>query len=497
MKVVRSDQEINRLAKKRRMKRAWVVLILSSLAVSRLNAQEPAKVAPKHYKVAAREAPAQSVTADSRIRFYAVEDGGGDEHLFLRDLTTGETRHLLGLCVTAGASSGLAQEAAPTKAGMDPGRLARIPARMKEFVDNGTVAGVVTLVARHGVVVSLEAVGYQDLETKTPMRTDSIFQVRSMTKSITAVGIMILLEEGRLLLSDPVEKYLPEFRDQLLVDKRGGETVLTTKKPARPIAIRDLLTHTSGMGLSGDKEESSKTLAEYVASLRQEPLQFEPGTKFSYSDAGFDTLGRIIEVISGQPYEEFIEQRILHPLRMKDSFFFPPPEKCSRIASHYELQDGKLKRFEGHLNPVWKSPDGCRAYAASVPYAGPSWGMFSTASDMAAFYQMMLNAGTYKGVQIISRASVEAMTVLQTGDLVPERWWGYGLGWGIHRERRGDKFSLEPVGAYGHGGLRGTFGWVDPQNRIIGVLMIQLESEKHQEPVRDTFIAMTYAAIVE
>src|SRR5713101_8256406 len=208
---------------------------------------------------------------------------------------------------------------------------------MKEFVDSGTIAGAVTLIARHGVVVSLEAVGYQDLETKTPMRADSIFQIRSMTKPITAVGIMILLEEGRLLLSDAVEKYVPGFRDQLVVDKREGEKVLTTKKPSRPITIMDLLTNISGMP--------------------------------------YDTA-------SGKPYEKFIEERILRPLGMKDSFFFPPPEKCNRIASAYKPQNGTLTRVEGSLNPDWQSQgrEAYRAFLAAVPYPGPSWGLFSTAS---------------------------------------------------------------------------------------------------------------------
>lgn len=392
----------------------------------------------------------------------------------------------------------LGQEAAQTNAGMDPERSARIPARMKEFVDSGVIAGAVTLVARHGEVVSLKAVGYQDLETKTPMRTDSIFQIRSMTKPITAVGIMILLEEGRLLLSDPVEKYVPEFQDQLVVDKREGEKVLTTKKPSRPITIMDLLTHTSGVPPDFTPDKPDKTLAEHVAIGSQEPLEFEPGTKFLYSDAGFATLGRIIEVASGQPYEKFIEQRILRPLGMKDSFFFPPPEKCTRIASHYEPQDGKLKRFEGSLNPDWQSPDGCRAFAAVVPYPGPSWGLFSTASDMAAFHQMMLSGGTYNGVRILSRASVEAMTAVHSGDLVPERWWGYGLGWGVHRERPSSgAFALESIGGYGHNGLRGTFGLVDPEKDLVGIFMIQLEPGEGQRSVRDTFINMTYAAIAE
>lgn len=396
----------------------------------------------------------------------------------------------------------LAEEAARIKAGMDPDRLARIPARLQEFVDSGTIAGAVTLVARQGKVVSLEAVGYQHLETKTPMRTDSIFQIRSMTKPITAVGIMILLEEGRLLLSDPVDKFVPEFRDQTVVAKREGEKVLTTKKPSRPITIMDLLTHTSGMPWPASYRPL-KTLAEHVAVLPREPLEVEPGAKFLYTDAGFDTLGRIIEVASGQPYEKFIEERVLRPLGMKDSCFFPPPEKYNRIASAYEPQNGKLRRAED-LNPDWLShgPGGYRAFLAAVQYPGPSWGMFSTASDMAAFHQMMLNGGTYNGVRVLSRASVEAMTTEYTGDLGPERRWSYGLGWDVHRERPSSGlFALESPGAYGKGGSRGTFGWVDPGKELVGIFMIQhnslVESEEPGYTVRDTFIAMTYAAIAE
>lgn len=387
---------------------------------------------------------------------------------------------------TARANPSLARSVrqAQIKAGMDPQRLARIPARMKEFVDSGLVAGAVTLVARRGVVVSLEAVGYQNLETKTPMRTDSIFQIRSMTKPITAVGIMILLEEGRLRLSDPVEQYVPEFRDQLVVDKREGEKVLTTKTPSRPITIRDLLTHTSGIV---DKEESSKTLAEYIASLSQEPLQFDPGTKFSYSDAGFDTLGRVIEVASGQLYEKFIEQRILRPLGMKDSSFFPPPEKNVRIVSRYKLENGKLKKVEDSLTPV-----------VTVLYPGPSWMMFSTASDMAAFHQMMLNGGTNNGVRILSRASVEAMTTLQTGDFEVHVPWAYGLGWGVNVERpTSGELPLVSIGAYGHPGILGTFGWVDPRRDLVGIFMVQRDRSPARNAMRETFIAMIYAAIVE
>lgn len=377
---------------------------------------------------------------------------------------------------------------------MAPERLARIATRMREFVDAGTIAGAVTLVARHGVVASLEAVGYQYLETKTPMRSDSIFQIRSMTKPITAVGVMMLLEEGRLLLGDPVAKYVPDFRGLLLVDSRDGQKVMTTTKPSRPITIGDLLTHTSGMGEAPERKEASATLAESVALLSQVPLEFEPGTKFSYSNAGFETLGRIIEVASGESFDAFVERRILQPLGMRDSFFFPSPEQCNRIASHYEPQDGNLQRFNGSLNPEWQTPDGCRAFVAMVRYPGPSWGMFSTASDMAVFHQMMLDGGAYKGVRILSTAAVEIMTAVQTGDLRGVRASGYGLGWFV--QPRGERLGFLSPGAYFHEGLRGTFGWTDPQKDTIGILMIQLEPGEGQNSVRSTFIAMTYAAIV-
>lgn len=404
---------------------------------------------------------------------------------------------LAAACGARARSSDLEPAANDGFAGMDPERLARIPARMTEFVKQGTIAGAVTLLARRGVVVSLEAVGDQDVEMRTPMDPRSIFQIRSMTKPVTATGIMILLEEGRLLLSDRVQKYVPEFRDQMVVETRKGDKVLSTRKPSQPVTIHHLLTHTSGMS-NASFGEDDETLGREVALFPKVPLEFDPGEGFLYSDGGFEVLGRIVEVASGQPYEEFIEQRILRRLGMDDTFFFPPPEKCSRIASHYEPHNGRLRRYEGYLNPEWHRPDGCRAYATSVRHPGPSWGLFATAPDIAAFHEMMLNGGTYKGARILSRASVQAMTSVQTGDLVGGPSWGYGLGWFVLRDqRRYNKVSLSSPGSYNHTGLRGTFGWVDPRNELIGILMIQLEGDDGQDLVRDTFIAMAYAAIAD
>ncbi|MGA2328915.1 MAG: serine hydrolase domain-containing protein [Bryobacteraceae bacterium] len=215
----------------------------------------------------------------------------------------------------------------PKKAGMDAEQLALIPVRMKSFVNQGTLAGAVTLVARHGVVARLDAVGYRDLENREPMRSDSIFQIMSMTKPVTAVGVMMLMEEGRLALSDPVEKYLPEF--------------LPLKRTWRPFTIRDLLTHTAGVNtpemIHNIMSTFGATLADAVSYYAQAPLEFEPGAQWKYSNAGIAVLGRIIEVVAGQPYERFIDERILKPLGMQDSFFFQS-ENSSGLVSDSRLR---------------------------------------------------------------------------------------------------------------------------------------------------------------
>ena len=384
------------------------------------------------------------------------------------------------------------------KAGMDPERLARIPVRMKTFVDQGKIAGAVTLVARHGVIASLDAVGYQDLEKKKPMRTDSIFQIMSMTKPVTAVGIMMLMEEGRLALSDPVEKHLPEFRGLWVIESRDGNRARTLRRPARPITIRDLLTHTSGMssmppaGIRDLLSTLDKTLAEAVAAYSQQPLEFEPSTKWMYSNPGIATLGRIIEVVAGQPYERFMEERIFKPLGMKDSFFYPPADKLDRIAMVYKLERGKLLPAgpETLAGDPWQ-------YRKGAKYPCPECGMYSTAPDLAAFYQMALNGGAYNGRRLLARPSVDVMTALHTGDLEAGHspGMGYGLAWAVVREPLGT-LQLQSIGTYGHGGAFGTQGWVDPKRDLIGVFMIGVSSGGGADE-RNAFMSMAAAAITE
>jgi CubicO group peptidase (beta-lactamase class C family) len=343
----------------------------------------------------------------------------------------------------------------PAGAGMDPARLARIPARMQKFVDDGKAAGFVTLVARHGRVAALTAVGYQDLEKRTPMRTDSIFRIMSMTKPITCTGVMILMEEGRLALIDPVERYLPEYQGLRLY---GGA------KPTRPISIRDLMTHTSGLPGATPKGyvKADHTLAEVVSLGAQLPLEFEPGTKWSYSNLGIATLGRIIEVVSGKPYEQFIAERIFSPLSMKDTHFFLPVEKHARLATAYTDKAGKLERNDAD------------PFRNGSKYPEPEGGLYSSAGDMARFYQMMLDKGSLDGHRILSPTAVAVMTSVHTGDLKAgfSPGVGWGLGWGVVREGAGT-LRLTSMGSFGHGGAYRTFGWVDPAKDMLEVIMYQ------------------------
>ncbi len=382
--------------------------------------------------------------------------------------------------------------------GLDPDRLARIGPRMQSFVDRGQVAGIVTLLARHGQIAHLNAVGYQDVEAKKPMRTDSIFQIMSMTKPVTGVGVMILAEEGRLGLNDPVEKYLPEFRGQKVVKSRDAGSV-TLAKPSRPITIRDLMTHSSGMG---DPPEGlqiftrmDRTLAEAVAIYSQQPLDFEPGTRWQYSNMGIATLGRIIEVVSDQPYERFLEERIFKPLGMKDSFFFPPADKTGRIALVYTTESGHLVRS----GPDILGGDPAK-YRKGARYPAPEFGLYSTASDLAAFYQMMLNGGAYEGKRILSREGVDVMTTIQNPDLPkPASWWpgaGYALTWEVIKDPIGTLSYLSP-GTFGHGGAFDTHGWIDRRKDLVGVFLVQISGGSGGDDAKIAFMTMAGAAVTD
>jgi CubicO group peptidase (beta-lactamase class C family) len=336
------------------------------------------------------------------------------------------------------------------------------------------------LIARRGEVVSLEAVGYQDLESKKPMRVDTIFDIRSVTKPVTAIGIMVLMEEGKLTLNEPVDKYLPEFR----------ATGKPQDSPYR-ITILHLLTHTAGMPLNRPLEieditiKRDRTLADVVAILSKQKPEFEPGTQFRYYSGGFAILGRIIEVVSGKPFEQFIKERIFDPLGMKDSFFFIPVEKQNRVASMYRLQDGKLSR--------WKEIE---AYRRNAKFPGPEFGMYSAAPDLASLCQMMLNGGSFKGKRILSRMSVDRMTqnhTLNMNSAVTRRPAYQGLGWGLSGDPM-DAFPLTSTGSFGHNGAFGAIVWIDPKKDLIRIFLEHRFGFNNESNI---FMAMAGSAVTD
>jgi CubicO group peptidase (beta-lactamase class C family) len=364
---------------------------------------------------------------------------------------------------------GLLVSAASSAAEFDAAKLDAIAKRVQHFVDEGTVAGAVTVVGSSRGIALHAAVGYQNLESKEPMVKDALFRIASMTKPITAIGIMQLQEDGKLSVDDPVEKHLTAFKGQMLIDSKE-ENKIVLKKPSRPITIRDLLTHTSGLpggfpaGLSDLYFKRDYSLAEATLIQSQRPLEFEPGSKWAYCNAGIDTLGRIIEVKSGQPYEDYLASHIFKPLQMSDTAFYPDEKQLTRLAGLYGQRDGKLYFADYALIGPTK--------ISRHPI--PAGGLFSTGVDLARLYQAMLNKGQLGAARILAADSVRMMTQLQTGDLICgfTPGMGFGFGWAVTKEPLGVHAMLSQ-GTFGHGGAFGTQAWIDPKQDFFVILLIQ------------------------
>jgi CubicO group peptidase (beta-lactamase class C family) len=374
--------------------------------------------------------------------------------------------------------------------------LAQIPQRMQHFVDEKTVAGAVTLVSHGNNVIEFEAAGMADIEANRPMRKDTIFQIMSMTKPVTAIGIMMLAEEGKLALRDPVEQYLPEFRNQRVAVNVGPDSARLAL-PDHSITIRDLMTHTAGIqdpapaAIRDYPQLMNVPLAEVVRQLAKQPLLFQPGTQWSYSSPGIEILGRIIEVCSGQKYEDFIAERVLKPLGMKDTFFYPPADKVSRIAMVYVRKEGKLVRAGGTI----LGGDPAKYRQGSV-FPAPGWGLYSTAEDLSRLYRMMLNNGMAEGRRYLSPFSVHLMTEAHTTGIHPVGWMrgaDYGLAWEVVTDPLGE-LAGHNKGTYGHGGAFGTQGWIDPTNGLISILMIQ-RADGGTESMRNVFLNMAESSV--
>jgi CubicO group peptidase (beta-lactamase class C family) len=333
-----------------------------------------------------------------------------------------------------------------------PAVMPSVEGRMKDFVAAREVSGIVTLVADERDVLHLSAVGLADISKQVPMATDSIFWIASMTKPVTATAVMMMQEEGKLSVDDPVSKYLPEF---------SGDKAAVT--------IAQCLTHTSGLSdLKPDELEKTATLAELMPPVIAKPLVFPPGSKWQYCQTGINTAARVVEVVSGRSFPDFLQERLFDPLGMKDTGFYPPETLLPRIVPAYNrtasggLEEAELPFLYG------KSPSDRNRY----PLA--NGGLFSTAPDYAKFAQMILNGGESGGKRHLREESVKQMTTVHSGDLVtgftPGSAWG--LGWSIVREPQGVSAALSP-GSFGHGGRNGTQAWIDPVKKRIYLLMIQ------------------------
>jgi CubicO group peptidase (beta-lactamase class C family) len=369
-------------------------------------------------------------------------------------------------------------------------------AQVDRFIDDKTVAGAVTLVARGDKVIEFRALGTADIEAARPMRKDTIFQIMSMTKPFTAIGIMMLAEEGKLALRDPIEQYLPEFRGQQVASNVGPDTG-RWRMPDHPITIRDLLTHTAGIqdpapaAIHDYQQLMNVPLDEVVRQLAKTPLLFQPGTQWSYSSPGIEILGRLIEVCSGRKYEDFISDRILKPLGMKDTFFYPPADKIERIAMVYVQKDGKLVRAPASI--LGGDP---AKYRKGAVFPAPGWGLYSTAEDLLHLYRMMLANGVYEGRRYVSPFSVHLMTEAHTTGIHPVGWMrgsDYGLAWEVVTDPLGE-LAGHNKGAYGHGGAFGTQGWIDPANGLISILLIQ-RADGGTDSLRNVFLNMAESGL--
>ncbi|MEK6303553.1 MAG: serine hydrolase domain-containing protein [Acidobacteriota bacterium] len=385
-------------------------------------------------------------------------------------------------CLLAVAAPG--QNGTTNGTGLAPERLARIGAVMNEHVAKGRIAGAIGLIARRGKVSYFESYGFQDKEASIPMREDTIFRMYSMTKPITGVAVLMLYEEGKFFLTDPVSKYLPEFANmKVAVVENDAETgkVIRAVPALRQITILDLLRHTSGIDYRGPQDTDGKpiyeklgtnntdqTIGEMVKKIAQAPLVHQPGTMWEYG-LSMDVLARLVEVVSGKTYDKFLEERIFKPLAMVDTGYNVPAEKASRFARLYAPDGQTIKPSTAPAQSAYLKP--------AVNFGGGSQ-LVSTARDYMRFCQMLLNGGELDGVRILSRKSVELMSADHLGDMprgADLMGPGYGFGLTVAVSRGvGRSGATGSAGEYFWGGAAGTRFWIDPKEQMIGIFMIQI-----------------------
>ena len=382
--------------------------------------------------------------------------------------------------------------ATPESVGMSGERLQAATALLRQFVADRKIAGAVGAVARRGKIVYLEPVGLQSLESKAPMSEHSLFRVYSMTKAVTAVAVMMLVEEGKLRLTEPASKYLPEF-SQVMVQEGGAGA---PRPPSRAITIQDLLLHTSGLSHRTSDlyrqlrvRSRAQGLPQFVANITRAPLMEDPGTRFRYSEAT-TVLGRVVEVVSAKPFDAFVTEHILRPLGMTDTMWWVDGEARTRLATVYQRrQDGTMAAFEIEDVPFTQKP---ALMEGAV-------GLVSTATDFIRFGQMLLNKGTLDGVRLLSAATTESITKNGLADAMVQARGG-SMGWGLGNVDvvvgGGSRGYLTTIGEYGWDGSAGTFFAVDPSRELVVTLMTQ-NLPANPDGLRQTFKAAVLQSIIE
>ena len=394
-------------------------------------------------------------------------------------------------------------------AGFSPERLQRIDKLLQNYINEGGVNGTVAMIVRNGKIAYYKAFGYNDSKNKTPLQKDAIFRIASQTKAITSVAVMMLYEEGKFLLDDPLHRYIPEFRNQQVLEKYNeADSSYTTVPAKRQITIRDLLTHTSGIGYAqigspqanaiyhkagviGGIGVKGYVLADVMKKLGPLPLFHQPGEKWTYG-LNTDLLGYLVEVVSGVTLDEFFRKRIFEPLGMKDTYFFLPPDKYNRLALLH-MEDSTTKKAVPMTETYQINGLFIRDYPkTNGTYFSGGGGLSSTVYDYALFLQMLLNEGTLNGKRILSRHSVRMMTMNQIGDL-PFGNNKFGLGFGIITEK-GSSVLPTPAGVYEWGGMFATTYWVDPKEKIVALVYRQIFPTTVRS-FPDKFKVLVYSAL--
>jgi CubicO group peptidase (beta-lactamase class C family) len=401
------------------------------------------------------------------------------------------------------SDNGRLREALPESVSVSSERLNRIDTMLLQSIENKWIAGAVGFIARDGKIIYNRSFGVSDLESKLPMQTDNIFRIASQTKAITSIGLMMLFEEGKFLLDDPISKYIPEFAHPQVLDQFNKEDTTYTTVPARrEITIRDLLTHTSGIdysgigspvmgavyakgGVAGGFGNDKVLIGDDIKALGKLPLVHQPGERFTYG-LNVDVIGYLIEILSGEKLDQFFKQHIFEPLGMKDTWFYLPEEKYGRLVKvNTEDADRHVSSMpQGSVNyPLLKG----------TYFAGGA-GLSSTTKDYAIFLQMLLNKGEYNGKKLLSRRTVELITCNQIGDinLGANK---FGLGFEITTERGQAEFGMSE-GSFAWGGYFGTKYWADPKEKLICLLFMQ-QSPLSRGEIENKFKVLVYQALTD